>query len=246
MNSSEINELLLQLGLTEYESKTLSTLFKLGESEAPAISRLAQVPKTRVYDVLNKLVEKNMVIEIRGRPKKYRSVEAKKALDNLLVEKQRELKELQNRAAELKSSLSAPDAKEQAGKTVMRVKNRHDFERILAQEIVKAKNSLVGFAEATDKEHVLREAIEKAKQRNVSVKILNSFSTDWVRKTAHEARQLGHGLNAFIIDGKKVVLALSDFKREKQEYHFAIFRQHKPIANALQHYFDKCWQQARK
>jgi sugar-specific transcriptional regulator TrmB len=66
MNNKSVNEMLLQLGLTEYESKTLSTLFKMGESEAPAISRLAQVPKTRVYDVLDKLVEKNLVIEIRA------------------------------------------------------------------------------------------------------------------------------------------------------------------------------------
>ncbi|MBN2067854.1 MAG: hypothetical protein JW744_05280 [Candidatus Diapherotrites archaeon] len=247
MNSTEVNSLLEQLGLTEYESKTLSTLFKLGEAEAPGISRQAQVPKTRVYDVLNKLVEKNLVIEIRGRPKKYRGIEANKALDNLIEAKQAELKQLHERAVEMRDSLTvSAAAKEQSGETVMRVKDRHDFERILAQEIMKAKNSLVGFAEATDKEHVLREAIEKARQRNVNVKILNSFSTDWLKKAAHEARQIEHGLNAFIIDGKKVVLALSDFKREKPEYHFTIFNQHKPIANALQHYFDKQWQLAKK
>ena len=67
---TNIHELLKQLGLTEYESKTLNTLFQLKEEKAPEISRDAQVPKTRVYDVLDGLVKKGLVIEIQGRPKK--------------------------------------------------------------------------------------------------------------------------------------------------------------------------------
>ena len=242
-----VNDLLQQLGLTEYESKALNTLLKLGESEAPQISRMSQVPKTRVYDVLTNLVEKNLVIEIRGRPKKYRGIDANKALDILVELKKQQLQELQEKVGDLKTSLAVSlGPKEQAGETVMRVKDKADFEKILAQEIAKAKNSLVGFAEATDKHKVLREAIEKAKGRNVNVKILNAYSTEWLNKIAHETKQMDHGLNAFIIDGKKVVLALSDFKKDKPEYHFTIFNQHKPIANVLQHYFDACWQQAKK
>ncbi|MCX6798723.1 MAG: hypothetical protein NTW59_01335 [Candidatus Diapherotrites archaeon] len=160
MNSADVNEILQRLGLTEYESKTLSTLFKLGEAEAPAVSRLAQVPKTRVYDVLDKLVERDLVIEIRGRPKKYRSVEAKKALESLINSKQEELQELQGKVGEVQESISAlTGAKEIAGETVIKVKDKRDFERILAQEIAKAKESLIGFSEVTDKEHALREAI---------------------------------------------------------------------------------------
>ncbi len=247
MNSADLNSLLERLGLTEYESKTLSTLFKLGEADAPNISRLAQVPKTRVYDVLNKLVEKNLVIEIKDRPKRYRSVEAKRALDNLVESKQAELQQLQGKVTELHDSIAVLSGmKEEAGETVMRVKDRHDFERILALEIGKAKNSLVGFAEVTDKQHVLREAIEKAGNRNVAVKLINAYATDWLKKGQSETKQLEHGLNAFIIDGKKVVLALSDFKREKPEYHFTIFHNSKPMASAFLHYFDKMWQQGKK
>ncbi len=127
----------------------------------------------------------------------------------------------------------------------MKVKDRHDFERILAQEILKAKSSLVGFSEITDKERVLQEAIEKVKSKKVNIKLINAYQNQLLQKTA-EVKQFEHGLNAFIIDNKRVVLALSDFKQEKPEYHFAIFRYHKPMANALQHYFDKCWQQAKK
>ena len=247
MNSTDVNSLLQRLGLTEYESKTLATLFKLGEAEAPDISRLAQVPKTRVYDVLDKLVERNLVIEISGRPKKYRTMEAKKVLSSLAELKQKELKGLQGEISEMQESLSAAGiSKEQSGETVIKVKDKRDYERILAQEIGKAKESLIGFSEVTDKEHALREAIEKARGRNVDVKMINAYPTEWLKKAASEAKQMEHGLNAYIIDDKKLVLALSDFKKEKPEYHFTIFHQHKPMVNAMQHYFDKCWAQAKK
>ena len=245
MNGKDVNSLLFSLGLTEYESKTLNTLFRMGEAEAPAISRLAQVPKTRVYDVLDKLVEKNLVIEIRGRPKRYRGIEAKKALGKLLDKKKAELGKLEETVAGVGEILSLDAGKEEPGETVMKVKDRRDFERILAQEIAKAKNTIVGFAEVTDKEHALKEAIEKAKQSKVSIKLLNAFQNSWLGKSA-EMKQIEHGLNAFIVDGKRVIMALSDFKQEKPEYHFTIFHYHKPMVNALQHYFDKQWALAKK
>lgn len=245
MNHKDINALLEKLGLTEYEGKTLATLFKMGEAEAPSISRLAQVPKTRVYDVLDKLVGKGLVIEIRGRPKRYRGVELKKGMQSLLQQKEEELKSLKEHVSSVSESFFASPEKEETGETVMKVKEKHDFERILAQEIAKAKNSLMGFSEITDKEHVLREAIEQAREKNVDIRLINAFQNPWLSKTA-ETRQQDHGLNAYIIDGKKLVVALSDFKQEKPEYHFTIFHNHKPMASAFQHYFDKVWLQAKK
>jgi len=245
MNNKDLDSLLESLGLTEYESKTLATLFKMEEAEAPAISRLAQVPKTRVYDVLDKLVSKNLVIEIRGRPKRYRGIEARKALEELLNRKKTDLQGLEQKVANVGSLLALGQGKEEPGEKVMKVKDRHDFERILAQEIEKAKTSLVGFSEVEDKAHALKAAFDAAKANKVSIRLLNSQQSSWLQK-AGETRQIEHGLNAFIVDGKKVVLALSDFKQEKPEYHFTIFQDHKPIVNALQHYFDKMWQQAKK
>ena len=245
MNNKELNTLLEKIGLTEYESKTLGTLFKMGEAEAPAISRIAQVPKTRVYDVLDKLVEKNLVIEIRGRPKRYRGIGAKKAFDSLLQKRKDELQDLEERVAGIETLIASSAGKEEQGETVMKVKDRHDFERILSQEIAGAKTSIVGFSELTDKEPIVKEAIEAASQKKVGIKLINAFQNSWLQKSA-DTKQLEHGLNAYIVDNKKVVLALSDFKQDKPEYHFTIFNAHKPMVNALQHYFNKCWAQAKR
>jgi len=245
MNGAETYDILEKLGLTEYEAKTLSTLFKLKVAEAPSISRTAQVPKTRVYDVLEKLITKNLIIEIKGRPKLYRAVEAKKAIDLLIVGKKQQLVELEKEATEIKDNLleTAGDT-EEYGEKVMKVKDKQDFERILGQELLKANKTIQGLTEITDDHDIIHDALKRAKEKKVSIKLLNSFDSKKLRDCC-EVKQLNHGLNAFIIDGKKVVFAISDFKKQKPDYHFAIMNDHVPMANALLHYFDKNWKESK-
>ena len=245
MNGSATFNLLEKLGLTEYEAKTLNTLFTLKESEAPTISRTAQVPKTRVYDVLEKLVTKDLIIEIKGRPKLYRAIDVEKAIDLLVLTKKSQLNELEAEATELKENLIVLDDKEEYGEKVMKVKDKQDFERILGQELLKAGKTISGLTEITDEHDIIHDALAKAKSKNVTIKLLNSFPSKKLKNTA-EVKQFNHGLNAFIIDNKKVVLAISDFKKTKPEYHFTILNEHGPMANALTHFFNSNWDNAKK
>ena len=243
-NSAEAYTLLEKLGLTEYEAKTLSTLFTLKEAEAPHISRTAQVPKTRVYDVLEKLMEKNLIIEIKGRPKLYRAVEAQKAIDLLLIGKKNQLNLLEKEAAEVKENIFDGIGKDETGEKVMKVKDKQDFERILGQELLKAGKSIQGLTEITDDHDIIHDALKRAKANNVTIRLLNSFPSKRL-KDVGEVKSFNHGLNAFIIDGKKIVMAISDFKKQKPDYHFTILNEHQPMANALMHYFDKNWKDAK-
>jgi HTH-type transcriptional regulator, sugar sensing transcriptional regulator len=238
-------EMLEKLGLTEYEAKTLNTLFKLKEAEAPNISRTAQVPKTRVYDVLEKLIQKNLLIEIKGRPKLYRAIDAEKAVNLLMTNKKEQLIELEKEATQLKDELVLYTNKEEKGEKVMKVKDKQDFERILGQELAKAEKSIHGLTEITDEHDIIHDALSKAKEKNVTIKLLNSFPSKKLQENA-EVKHLNHGLNAFILDNSRVVLAISDFKKEKPEYHFTILNEHAPIANALTHYFDNNWTKGKK
>ncbi len=251
--NAEINVLLERLGLTEYEAKTLSTLFNLHESEAPEISRLAQVPKTRVYDVLDRLIEKKLVIEINGRPKKYRVVEIGNALSQLLESKKTELTELENKTIDVKDRLQDLETvNEDEGEKVMKVKDKNDFIKILAQEIGKAKKDVVALTKLDTHYPLLKDSIKNASSRKVDVKLLSHAHPEFtalakeLEQAGIEARSAKHGMNAFIIDGKKVILSLSELDKEKPEYHFTIWQNNPPMATALQNYFEEHWKQAKK
>lgn len=238
--------LLEKLGLTEYEAKTLNTLFRLKEAQAPTISRTAQVPKTRVYDVLERLIQKNLLIEIKGRPKLYRAIDPQKAIDLLITSKKEQLVALENEAVSLKENLVLYNEKEDKGEKVMKVKDKQDFERILGQELLKASKSICGLTEITDENQIIHDALKKAKENDIEIKMLNSYKSNKLKEHSNEIKHLEHGLNAFVIDGKKVVFAISDFKKSNTDYHFTIMNEHNPMAYALTHYFDSHWAKGKK
>lgn len=250
---AQLSGFLEKLGLTEYEAKTLTAMFKLSESEVPEISRMAQVPKTRVYDVLEALSQKGLIMEIYGRPKKYKVMEAGAAFDSLINSRKLEVKELEKTAAELRKSLDSNNGKiEDIGKEkVMKVKDKNDFLRILAQEIEGAEKQVIGLTALTQGQDIIKESLKKAKQKNIDIKLIGKASNA-TKKMLKEYNEMGinvkdyeHGLNAFIIDGKKIVLALTDFAEQKPEYHFTIWKEHPAMVKALQSYFNECWKQGK-
>lgn len=246
----ETVELLTQFGLTEYEAKTLSALFKLSEAEAPEISRNAQVPKTRVYDVLENLIAKKMVMEINGRPKKYKVVSPNETFSQLISNKKTELNHLEEQAIELANSLSRPGDLGDLGEKVMKVKDKNDFFKILNHEISKAKSEVVCFTKIGKKFSLLGDSLKKAAKNSVTVKILHHDETEKamladLSKNGVQTKLFSHGLNAFVIDNKKVILFLSDPEQEKSEYHFTIWPHNAGMANLFTHYFNHNWEKTQ-
>ena len=79
----------MDFGLTEYEARTLTTLFNFVEADAPHISRNAEIPKTRIYDVLEKLKEKGLILEVYGRPKRYKVIDPNEIFKQLIDNKKK-------------------------------------------------------------------------------------------------------------------------------------------------------------
>jgi hypothetical protein len=58
------------IGLSEYESKVYLSLINLGTAGARKLSINCDVPRTKVYGTLKKLIDYGLVVEIPGTPKK--------------------------------------------------------------------------------------------------------------------------------------------------------------------------------
>lgn len=52
-----------KLGFNEYEAKSYVALVKLGPATAYQVSKASGIPRARIYDVLNTLVEKGIVLK---------------------------------------------------------------------------------------------------------------------------------------------------------------------------------------
>lgn len=244
-----LDAFLEKLGLTEYEVKTLSTLFTLHEADSPAVAKLAQVPKTRVYDVLDALVEKGLVLKMSTRPKKYRALAPSEALQKLVDDKQNELQTWREDAQRIGKEIEKDSITSQVNteEKVLKVKSRTDFYKILAQEVDAAQSNVQGLTALDVHHHLLHDALSRAAQRNVSVKLTGTHPESFKEKCKTmgknvELQDAQHGLHAYVMDGKKVVLLLSDLKKDQSEYHFAIWPENKALAQTFQKTFDENWE----
>lgn len=91
----------MELGLTEYDSKVLISLLKIGTSPVGEIYRHSGVPRNKIYGSLRSLMDKGLIEVIPSIPKKYAFKEVD-ALYGLLSKEEERLKLLRNGIEHLK------------------------------------------------------------------------------------------------------------------------------------------------
>lgn len=79
----EAIDALTELGLTEYESRCFVALSQLSQGTAKEISRVADVPQSRVYDVTDQLHQRGLIDIEESDPRRYYALPSGKAIDRL-------------------------------------------------------------------------------------------------------------------------------------------------------------------
>src|SRR6266851_3460317 len=97
---------LVELGLTSYEAKAYLALMRRDSFAAAEVSRLAGIPRQRIYDVLATLVQKGLASQRPGTPAKYTPVSPEIAIERLLATRREELDRLVRSSHEMISSLA--------------------------------------------------------------------------------------------------------------------------------------------
>ncbi|WP_256300721.1 TrmB family transcriptional regulator [Haloarchaeobius salinus] len=80
-----------ELGLSSYEEQVYRALLVTGATTAADLSTASDVPRGRIYDVLNGLESRGLVGTQPTEPTRYRAVDPDIAVDRLLAERSREL-----------------------------------------------------------------------------------------------------------------------------------------------------------
>ena len=89
-------------GLNTYEAKIWVALLSRGVSTAGELSDIANVPRSRSYDVLESLEKKGFVVMKLGKPIKYLAVPPKEVLERVKKNVQQDAKEQMEKLEELK------------------------------------------------------------------------------------------------------------------------------------------------
>ena len=227
MLSLKAEKQLRNLGLNSYEVKIWTALLSRGVSTAGELSDIANVPRSRSYDVLESLEKKGFVAAKWGKPLRYAATAPQAAIESIKsktmsnaageigkinnIKKSRIIGELNSLHAKGKSYLSSSDT---SGALIGRY-NIHNHTR---QMLEKAKKSILISATSTEFTAFVenfKPILESLGNKNVKIRIFTQPSQS-TRKKAAEISQFAEVINTgnkarfCIVDGSEIIFMLLD------------------------------------
>ncbi|MBT7903420.1 TrmB family transcriptional regulator [Candidatus Woesearchaeota archaeon] len=253
-----LSKLRRYFSLNLYEVKIWTALLSRGVSTAGELSDIANVPRSRSYDVLESLEKKGFAVTKLGKPIKYIAVapeevvervkknmkfhadEKVKRLDGLKgTEVLGELNTLHSQGIELvePSDLSGS------------LKGRHNLYNHLELTIKNAEESVTIMTTTQGlmrKIEGLKPVFEKINKRGVKIRIAAPVTKECAGvikdiSSVAEVRHTSHKGRFCVVDGKEVVFMVMDDQEVHPTYDVGVWVNTPFFASALDNLFDLSW-----
>ncbi|PIN73415.1 hypothetical protein COV20_04265 [Candidatus Woesearchaeota archaeon CG10_big_fil_rev_8_21_14_0_10_45_16] len=247
--------------LNLYEVKLWTALLSRGVSTAGELSDIADVPRSRSYDVLESLEKKGFVVMKLGKPIKYIAIPPGEVVDrvrkNMNVEAQEKVKRLESvKGSTLMEELETLhtqgialiDPAEMSG--CLRGRNNlYNHLDLLIKDAKKSVNIMTSDTGFMRKAEGLRPSLEKAKKRGVAVKIMAPITKEnkMVADSLKAIAQIKHTdkiKSRFVtVDSKDMVFMTLDDKQVHPSYDLGVWVKTPYFTTAMDQMFNSLWMQ---
>jgi len=253
-----LSKLRRYFNLNLYEVKIWTALLSRGVSTAGELSDIANVPRSRSYDILESLEKKGFVIMKIGKPIKYIAVSPKEIVErvkkNVRIESDDKIKRLE----ELKSTdvveelnnlhtqgIELVEPSELSGS----LKGRHNLYNHM-ELTIKGAESTVTIMTTTQgllrKIEGFKPVFEQLKKRGVKVRIAAPLTKDALPAikdlgSTAEIRHTDAKARFVIVDSKEILFMIADDASVHPTYDVGIWVNTPFFANALEELFELAW-----
>ncbi len=259
-----LSKLRRYFALNLYEVKIWSALLSRGVATAGELSDIANVPRSRSYDVLESLERKGFVIMKLGKPIKYIAVPPSEVIErvkkNMTLDADERVKRLDNlkktdTIKELNTlftqGIELVDPTELSGS----LRGRHNLYSHLELTIKNANKSVTlmttsqGFLRKVEG---LKPVFEKLKKKGVKIRIaapMNKETKSSVKSISSvaEVKHSGDLKARFcIVDGKQIIFMVQDDKEVHPTYDIGIWVTTPFYAAAMENLFNNVWKGLKK
>ncbi|MBI4176175.1 MAG: TrmB family transcriptional regulator [Candidatus Aenigmarchaeota archaeon] len=256
--STEVLDTLKSIGLNLYERKIFVSLLAKGVATAAEVAELANVPRSRSYDILESLAEKGFVIVQPSKPLKYVALQPREALERVKetitkkhdtmvdrIEKMKKSAILIELESIYKKGLNLVEPSELTGT----LKGKHIIDRQLQSVFKQAKKRInILTTEQGLKELHLRHyrVLKKITKRGVKLRILAPLKDAESSRAFGEIAELRHlkspmGRVAFI-DNEHMFLSLTDDKGTHETQDVALWASSPHVVEKFaEPYFNQLW-----
>lgn len=247
--------------LNLYEVRLWTALLSRGVSTAGELSDIADVPRSRSYDVLESLEKKGFVVMKLGKPIKYIAIPPSEVVDrvkkNMHLESQEKIKRLESaKSSPLLSELetlhsqgiSLVDPTEMSG-CVRGRSNLYNHLDLLIKESKKSVNVMTSEEGFMRKVEGLKSTLEKANKRGVKIRIsapltkVNKKTTDSLKGVAEVKHNEKVQCRFVTVDGNDIVFMPLNDKEVHPSYDLGIWVKTPYFTSAIDSMFDHVWNQ---
>jgi sugar-specific transcriptional regulator TrmB len=250
---------LKDFGLNSYEGKLWTALLSRGIATAGELSDIANVPRSRSYDVLESLEKKGFIIMKLGKPIKYIAVPPNDVIERVkrklvedaesqtrMIEELRKTHVLDELNQLHSEGITTVEPTEVSGVVKGRNNLFHHLESMMksAEQRITILTTEKGFARKVDQ---LKTVLKKTADRGVKIRIAapvgkNTKSLEIVAPYT-EIRNSGAILGRWcIIDGKEIMFMLLNDDNIHSSYDLGVWIKTPFFANAMEKTFDKAWE----
>lgn len=254
-------------GLSTYEAHAYAILLRLGQADASTVAHKASIPFGRVYDVLNSLVERGLLVMQEGRPKTYKAVQPRVAMTILLSQRKRELDERYAEMTRLASDLEkrlSPRVKKDPSSFYSASVGESESRSFLIEKLAEANTTMDVNLEVqpyTPEDNALFDALVAAVERGVKTRIilrdadipniLDSPLSEILARTM--LPHVGKNLFVRLIEGEQVPFAVVDGEKaivgvknpvDPKSYFATVFLWDPKFGSELAARFEELWTSA--
>lgn len=260
-----LSKLRRYFSLNLYEAKVWTALLSRGVSTAGELSDIANVPRSRSYDVLESLEKKGFVVMKIGKPIKYIAVPPKEVLErvkkNLVSKTDDHIKKLDElKGTDLIQELNSlhtqgvelvePTDLSGSLRGRLNLYNHIEFTIRSAEESVTIMTTTQGLIRKTEG---LKPLFEELAKRDVKIRIAAPLKTEEAKKVAKElegiaeVRNIDHISARFIVvDGKEMIFMVMNDDEVHPTYDIGIWVNTPFFASALDQLFTLAWESLKK
>ncbi len=254
-----LSKLRRYFSLNLYEVKIWTALLSRGVSTAGELSDIANVPRSRSYDVLESLEKKGFVVMKLGKPIKYLAIAPGEVVSrvkkNLQVDAEDKIKRLDSmKGTELLNELNSlhtqgielVEPSELAGSVRGRMNLYNQLELLIrnAEKSVNIMTTSQGFLRKVEG---LKPVFEKVKKKGVRIRIAAPITKE-CRNALEEMKDLAEVRNAknitsrfCVVDGKELLFMVLNDADVHPTYDVGVWVKTPFFATALDNLFNAAW-----
>jgi sugar-specific transcriptional regulator TrmB len=244
-------EFFINLGMNEYEAKTLAGFSKLGKASPKEISISSGVPQNKLYSIIKKFISLGLVAEIPNEPKKYQLINLGSFVKEKLDERKKNLRELEKNSKNIH---------------YLDVGGKFNFSIIMGQRAVMNKIAEINKEVHREILGVQRNwkfwgegirAMEASIKKGVEVKQIGVINSE-TEKRAGEWKKIGVSVRAYnkkfgefplrfsVFDSKYARITIGKPEISKPEDYITIWTDSKPLVAMLRNQFMQMWKESER